>query len=120
MSEKTMLLQKKHIHYFATAIDNAIEAKGLIELLDYPAASITLNIVNAIVSPKMPPDLKEAMSVILDEIIEKDYIEAAEKLADFLNTLIDVPYIDEETEGVLLKSILTYVASMIKIGQKID
>lgn len=117
MSEKNSLplFQDSHISFLSDAVDNAIKAKGLVELADGLVATVSLRIINSVVSPKIPDDFKQSFHEVLDSVVEKDYKEAGVTLAGFMNQVIDIPMIDENTESFIFTGFMTYVVGLLNL-----
>jgi hypothetical protein len=116
MSNILPIFKDSHVDFLSKLADQAIKAKGWIEMVDGPAALITLKVVNAAASAKIPDSYKEKFHSIMDEVIEKDYQGAAEILSDFINEKVDIPLLDESTEAYLFKGVMTYLVSLINLA----
>jgi hypothetical protein len=109
------IFKDSHIDFLSQAVDNAIKAKGLIELVDQPVTAISLKIINGVASPKISEDFKTSFHEVLDSVIEKDYKEAGVTLAGFINDAVDIPMIDENTESFIFTGFMTYVVGLLNL-----
>lgn len=116
MSNIIPIFKDNHVDFLSKMVDQAIKAKGWIEVVDGPAALVTLKIVNAAASGKIPDDYKEKFHEIMDDVVAKDYQGAAQILSDFLNEKIDIPYLDESTESFIFMSALSYMVNLINLA----
>ena len=101
----------------AEALDNAIKLKGLAELLDGYAAKILIQLLddNVIEKLKIDPVVKEKIAKLADAAFNKD-IEACEELvAEIVNTLVDIPGIDEDGELLLFEGAAKLISGALKM-----
>lgn len=112
---ENLLLRTQDITFIAQAVDNAIHAKGLIEMLDGPAATISLKIANNIVSPKIPDSLKNESHEVMDEIMSKDYDNAVSSLSEYLSQQIDTKVLDDASEAQIINGILSFVVGLLNL-----
>lgn len=110
-----MLFRDQDVSFISKKVDEALKLKGFWEVVDGPAAIAVLKITNPIVSPKLPDNLKTDIHSMMDEIIEGDKAGASEKLADLLNSRIDVPFFDEGSEGFIFKGAITWIVGLLKL-----
>lgn len=115
-----MILNDDNRKFLAGVIDDAIEAKGILELVDGVAARIILNVVDNFVDNKItvPDEIKLDLNELVEAVKEKD-IEAVEEIAaTLLDRLIDIPGIDDEGEKILFEGTIKMLVGAIKIWLK--
>lgn len=110
-----LLFRESDISFISQKADDALKLKGVAELLDGPVISGSLKIANTIVSPKITDSIKETFHSAMDEIVAGDFDGASEVLADFLNSQIDVPMLNEEAEGMILRGVLSSIVGLLKL-----
>jgi len=115
------ILTSKQESAIAKMIDDAIQLKGLLELVDGYAAKAIVTLVddNLINKLNIDPDLKVKIGELADAAINEN-IELCESIgSDILNSLIDIPGVEEDQEAVLFEGALKIiVASIIKYVKK--
>jgi hypothetical protein len=111
--EKGVLLavQEKDL---SIVVDSALKLKGIPELLDGYVARILITVVDDQVVDKLKADVKEKLSVVVTKAMAKDWDGALESLSDMLNSLVDVPVLDETAEGLMFLGALQFLAGAIK------
>ena len=99
----------------ASKLDDAIKLKGLLELIDGVVFRAIITLLDDQLINKLPEGVKTQLAAIAQAAIDED-VEKAETLAtDLINGLIDVPLLDEESEGLLIGAIVRLiVASVLK------
>ncbi len=118
--EKGILIEKLETTLGQMA-DNAIKLPGIWEALDGPAFIIVIKTVDNNLAEKIPEPFKSQIRDMLTEILdEKDYETACIMASNFLDTLIDIPGIDDPTEQMIFSGIFTVIAGLLaKIGTEI-
>jgi hypothetical protein len=112
MAEKGIftLEQEKKL---AGLLDDAIKLKGLMELVDGLVFRALLTLLDDQLIDKLPEAIKVQLSQIAEAVIAED-VETAETLAtDLINSLIDVPLLDEESEGLLIGALVRLIVSSV-------
>lgn len=98
-------LSKEQENSLAKLIDEGIKANGVLELVDGYVAKIALSMLDDKVLEKVDvsPEFKLVFSDFVDALVDEDWYTAEEAAATVLNTLIDIPAIDEESEQLLFE-----------------
>ena len=112
MAEKGIftLEQEKKL---AGLLDDAIKLKGVMELVDGLVFRQLLTLLDDQLINKLPEDIKVKLAQIAEAVIAED-VETAETLAtDLINSLIDVPVLDEESEGLLIGALVRLIVSSV-------
>jgi hypothetical protein len=71
---------------------------------------------------KIPAEYKDALRDMLTDVLEdSDYESAAYKASELIDSLIDIPGIDDDTEAMIFTGIFTVIAGLLaKIGTEKD
>jgi len=112
MAEKGIftLEQEKKL---AGLLDDAIKLKGILELVDGLVFRQLLTLLDDQLIDKLPEAIKVKLGQIAEAVIADD-VETAETLAtDLINSLIDVPVLDEESEGLLIGALVRLIVSSV-------
>ena len=112
MGDKGVLttVQEKKI---ADLLDNALKLKGFLELVDGYVFKAVITFVDDKYADQLSVDLKTKLSALVDAVLAEN-VELAEQLAtDLINSLIDIPGLDEEAEGLLFKGVIELVVGAI-------
>jgi hypothetical protein len=112
MEEKGILTleQEKKL---AELLDNAVKLKGVLELIDGYVFKAVITFVDDKYIDKLAVDIKTKLAALVDAVMAEN-VELAETLAaDLINTLIDIPGLDEEAEGLLFKGIIEILVGAI-------
>lgn len=97
----------------AGLLDDAIKLKGVLELVDGVVFKALLTLLDDQFINKLPEGLKEKLSAIAKAVMAED-VELAETLAsDLINGLIDVPVLDEESEGLIIGALIRLIVSSV-------
>jgi len=112
MGDKGVLttVQEKKI---ADLLDNALKLKGFLELVDGYVFKAVITFVDDKYADQLSVDLKTKLSALVDAVLAEN-VELAEQLAtDLINSLIDIPGLDEEAEGLLFKGVIELIVGAI-------
>lgn len=104
------LEQEKKI---ASLLDELLKLKGIIELIDGYLFKAVITFVDDKYVDMLSVELKTKLAALVDAVLAED-VEAATQLAtDLMNSLIDIPGLDEEAEGLLFKGVLEIIVGAI-------
>lgn len=104
------LEQEKKI---AGLLDDVLKLKGFLELVDGYVFKAILTFVDNKYVDKLSVEVKTKLAALVDAVLAED-VDLAETLAaDVMNTLIDVPGLDEESEGLLFKGVIEIVVGAV-------
>lgn len=114
MAEKGILTNEQE-KAIAKAIDEAIKLKGIPELVDGYAAKAIITLVDDSLIEKinLKPELKEQIGLLVDAAIAENVPLAEEIGSNIINTLVDVPGIDEDAEAVLFEGAVKIIVAAI-------
>ena len=108
------ILTKEQEQIFAQMIDDAIKAKGFLEVVDGYAAKVVVTLVDDNLLEKLPEAVKVSLSELADACIDEDVDRAEDVVSDLLNALVDVPGLDEEAEGMIFSGAIHLIAGAVK------
>ena len=112
MAEKGILTSEQE-KALAQKLDEAIKLKGFHELIDGIVFKALITLLDDQLVEKLPEKIKTSLAAIATAVIAND-VETAETLAtDLINGLIDVPLLDEESEGLIIGAIIRLIVSSI-------
>lgn len=112
------ILTKAQEKKFAEAIDKAINAKGIVELLDGYVARAVISLIDdqGVEKLNLKPELKVKLSELADAAIAED-IESAQLIAaDIINQLVDIPGLEEDAESVLIEGVVKFVVGAVIVA----
>ena len=117
MSEKGILTSELESK-LASMLDEVVKLKGVLEAVDGMAFKIAITAIDNNLAEKIPEPFKtEIQEILVDILQEEDYAAACDKAADFIDSLIDIPGLDDETEHMIFTGIFTVIAGLLaKIG----
>jgi hypothetical protein len=104
------LEQEKKI---ASLLDDLLKLKGFLELVDGYVFKAILTFIDNKYVDKLSVDIKTKLAALVEAVMAEN-VELAETLTtDLMNTLIDIPGLDEESEGLLFKGVIELVVGAI-------
>lgn len=125
MSEEKGFLNKDQEKAVARLVDDAIKLKGVMELGDGIVALVLIGLLDnellhkqVIERNNVSVDTIEQVRVFADQVLEQDWEGAAETIAGLTNELINIPGLDEESEGMMLLGLFMMIAGAIKDKQQ--
>jgi len=102
MDEKG-IFTKEQEKVLANKLDDALNLKGFPELIDGLAARVLIGVIDDQVVDKLKAEIKVKLAGVAEAALSED-VEATEQAAsDLLNSLIDIPGLDEDAEGLIFK-----------------
>jgi len=104
----------------ASWLDDQIKLNGILETVDGLAFKLVISQLDNNLGEKIPEPYKTEIREIITAILEdQDYENAITNAFDFVNEQIDIPYLDDETEDLLFKGLISIVLSIVaKINTK--
>lgn len=118
MSDKGLFTRDQE-RAIARIIDDRIKLGAVGEVVDGLAAKILLRLVDDVMIEKLiergkiKPDTVEHIRELADLILAERWQDAGAKGAEIINEHLDVPGLDEVSEGALLSSIIRLIISAI-------
>jgi len=117
-----MIITDDNRKFLAGIIDDAIAAKGVLELVDGFAARVVLNVVDNFIDSKVEvsDEIKARINELIEAAKEKD-LEACEVIAAALiNDVVNIPMVDEEGEKLIFEGVVKIIVGAIKTWIKKD
>ncbi len=112
MEEKGILTAEQE-KKLAELLDNVIKLKGFLELIDGYVFKALITFLDDKFADQIKVEIKLKLAELVDAVLAED-IETSEILAaEVINMLIDVPGLDEESEGLLFKGVVQLVVGAI-------
>lgn len=112
MEEKGILTPEQE-KKLAELLDNVIKLKGVLELIDGYVFKALITFLDDKFADQIKIEIKLKLAELVDAVLAED-VEGAETLAaEVINMLIDVPGLDEESEGLLFKGIVQLLVGVI-------
>lgn len=114
------MITNENKKWLADKIDDAIKAPGLLELVDGLLAKVAINMIDSFVEKKLKPSpvIIESINDLI-EAAKADNIEEVEDTSSFIiNSLIDIPGIDEDGEVILFDAAVKLIVGAIKMSVK--
>lgn len=98
----------------ASLLDDVVKLKGVIlELIDGYVFKAVITLVDDMFIDKIKEEIKIKLAALVDAVLAED-VELAETLAtDLVNSLIDIPGLEEEAEGLIFKGVIELLAGAI-------
>jgi hypothetical protein len=102
----------------AEKLDELVKLNGVLEAVDGVAFKIVITAIDNNAAEKIPEPYKTQIAEMLVEILEdQDYQSAALKASELVDSLVDIPGLDDPTEAMIFAGIFTVVAGLLaKIG----
>ncbi len=114
MTEEKGILLVEDEKKLSVIIDDAIKGKGVLELVDGYLARVAIGYVDNSLVDKLKADLKAKLAVTAKLAIAEDWEAAETSLADLLNSYVDVPVLEEDSEGLIFLGLIQLIAGAIK------
>jgi len=97
----------------AIIVDDALKFKGILEWIDGFIAKVVITLLDDKILNKLKDDLKVKLAELVDAAMAED-IELSETLAaDIINGLVDIPGLDETSEGLIFKGAIELAVGAI-------
>lgn len=112
----TVVQEKK----LAQILDDAVKVSGVFELIDGYLFKILLTFLDDTYADKLSVEIKTELGQLAEALMASDW-DAAELVAtSIINRLVNIPGLDEDSEGLLFKGIIEIVVGAVLklIGQK--
>lgn len=114
MKERKGLLTKDQEKFFAELLDDAIPfSNPLIERLDKAAFKLIISAVDDNLAERIPEDWKSPLEPVIDAAMSERWEEAGEHAATLLNSKIDIPGIDEQSEQAIFNGVIQLILGAI-------
>lgn len=114
MSEKQGALTPELEAFYAEKLDEAVKLKGLLEIVDGYFFKVAISIVDNTLVDKVRDDVKVQLTELALAGQEGDLDRVEEVSTNILNTLIDIPVLDEGSEYMLFRGAVLMLVAAIK------
>lgn len=112
MEEKGILTleQEKEL---SGLLDDVVKLKGFAELIDGYVFKVVLTLLDDTLVDKLQVELKVKLAELVEAIMAKDVPLAEALAADIINGLVDIPGLDETSEGLIFKGAIELIVGAI-------
>lgn len=112
----TVVQEKK----LAQILDDAVKVSGVFELIDGYLFKILLTFLDDTYADKLSIEIKTELGQLAEALMASDWDEAELVATNIINRLVNIPGLDEDSEGLLFKGIIEIVVGAVLklIGQK--
>lgn len=97
----------------AELLDEAIKLKGILELIDGYVFKAIITFGDDALLDKLPENFKLKLSAIADAVLAEDVDNAEILVAEILNELVNIPVLDEDSEGLLFKAAVQFIVGAV-------
>jgi hypothetical protein len=97
----------------AEMLDDLVKLKGLLELIDGYVFKVVITLLDDTIVDKLREDIKIKLAALIDAVLGNDVLLAEELATDIINSLVDIPDLDEESEGLIFKGIVELIVGAI-------
>jgi hypothetical protein len=112
--ERKGLLTKEQEKFFAELLDDAILFPNpLIERLDKAAFKLIISAVDDNLADRIPEGWQSPLEPVIDACMAGSWEEAGENAAKLINQKIDIPGIDEESEGAIINGVIQLIIGAV-------
>lgn len=113
MNEKG-LLTKKMENQIAAWLDDQLKLNGVFEMIDGVGIKLIITQLDNTYGEKIKEPYKTKISETISVVFEeKDATKALTISVNFLDEIIDVPYLDDESEKLLFQGLLTILLTVL-------
>jgi hypothetical protein len=95
------ILTRDQEQKLAEMIDDVLKFKGILELIDGYLARVLITILDDKIIDKIKEDVKIQLADLVEAAFDGDIELAEAKAADLINMVIDIPGLDETSEGLI-------------------
>ena len=108
------LLTKEQEKFFAELLDDAIPFPNpLIERLDKAAFKLIISAVDDNLADRIPEGWQSPVEPIIDAAMQGNWEDAGEHASKMINQKIDIPGIDEESEGAIINGVIQLIIGAV-------
>ena len=97
----------------AGLLDDVIVLKGIMELVDGYVFKAVITFIDDKYVDKLKEDIKVKLAALAEAVIAEDVVLAEQLATDLVNSLIDIPGLDEESEGLVFKGVIEILVGVI-------
>lgn len=107
------ILTDEQQKFLAKLLDDKIKLNGLLEIVDGFIFNAIIVLLDDKLVEKLKNEIKKPLSELVQAIMNEQYDLVAEIAPELLNTLINIPGIDETAESVLFKGLVEMLIALI-------
>ena len=97
----------------AGMLDDAVKMKGLLEIVDGYLFKGIITIVDNEYIDRLNEEVKLQLQKLATACIDEDVDEAAAAVVELANSLIDIPMLDETSEGLIFKGAVDLILGAV-------
>jgi len=112
MEEKGILTPEQE-KKLAGMLDELIKLKGILEMIDGLVFKALITFVDDKFADKLKEEIKVKLAALVDAVMAEDLPLCETLAADVINSLIDIPGLDEEAEGLIFKGVIELLVGVI-------
>ena len=99
----------------AQMLDDLVKLKGVLELVDGYVFKVVITLLDDRVVDKLKEEIKIKLAALVDAVLGEDVLLAEQLATDIINSLVDIPGLDEESEGLIFKGVIELIVGAILI-----
>lgn len=97
----------------ASMLDDVVKVKGVAEWIDGYLFKAVISFIDDKFIDQIKEEIKVKLAALAEACLAED-VDLAETLAaDLLNSLVDIPVLDENAEGLIFKGIIEFVVGAV-------
>lgn len=108
------IFTKEQEQKIAGILDDVAKLKGFLELVDGYAFKIVIAFVDDEFAERIPEQYKDKLRALATALLNEDFDLAETLASEAINELVDLPLLDEETEGVIFKGAIEFVVGLVQ------
>ena len=97
----------------AQMLDDLVKLKGVLELVDGYVFKVVITLLDDRVVDKLKEEIKIKLAALVDAVLGEDVLLAEQLATDIINSLVDIPGLDEESEGLIFKGVIELIVGAI-------
>ena len=97
----------------AEMLDDLVKLKGVLELVDGYVFKVVITLLDDRVVDKLKEEIKIKLAALVDAVLGEDVLLAEQLATDIINSLVDIPGLDEESEGLIFKGVIELIVGAI-------
>ncbi len=112
MEEKGILTveQEKEL---SSLLDEVVKLKGFTELIDGYVFKVVLTLLDDTLVDKLQVELKVKLAELVEAVMANDVPLAETLAAEIINGLVNIPGLDEDSEGLIFKGAIELIVGAI-------
>lgn len=107
------ILTRDQEQKLSTMIDDALVLKSILELVDGYLARVIVTLLDDKYVDKLKEDVKIKLAALVDAGFAEDVELVKTLAADLINSLVDIPGLDETSEGLIFRGAIDIAVGAI-------